>query len=245
MQKIFERFAPFLLLSSIVLAFFVGVLWQKVRGLEGSGTKTLGQSATNSPSVSSPLAVANLKSYAKDLKLDSKKFDTCLDEGKYAQKVKDDLAYGQNVGVSGTPSFFVNGHLIVGAQPYEVFQKTFDFILNGGDWDKPTADLEAVSAKATQVETGESPQEGSPNAKIVMIEFSDFECPYCSKFYTQTYSEIKKNYVDNGKVQVYFRQFPLTFHQYAQKAAEASLCANEQNKFWEFHNRMFTEMGKS
>jgi protein-disulfide isomerase len=69
------------------------------------------------------------------------------------------------------------------------------------------------------------------------VEFSDFECPYCGGLFP-TLKQVEKEYGD--KIRIVYRQFPLNnIHQYAQKAAEASLCANDQKHFWEFHDSMF------
>jgi protein-disulfide isomerase len=67
-----------------------------------------------------------LKKYAGELSLDQKKFDECLDSGKYESEVQNDMSEGGSYGVSGTPSFFVNGQLLVGAQPYSEFKKIID-----------------------------------------------------------------------------------------------------------------------
>lgn len=83
------------------------------------------------------------------------------------------------------------------------------------------------------------PVEGSKNALVTIVEFSDFQCPYCGKFAIETLSQIKTNYIDTGKVKVVYKDFPLSFHENAQKAAEAAQCAFEQNKFWEFHDKIF------
>lgn len=72
------------------------------------------------------LDVNNLKQYAKDLGLDSSKFDNCLDSGKYTEEVQKDLADGQSLGVSGTPAFFINGRLVSGAQPFSAFKQVID-----------------------------------------------------------------------------------------------------------------------
>ena len=77
---------------------------------------------------------------------------------------------------------------------------------------------------------------GSSDAKVTLVEFSDFECPYCSRA-ADTLNEVKKAFGD--KVHFIFRQFPLGFHKNAQLAAEASLAANAQGKFWEYHDLMF------
>jgi protein-disulfide isomerase len=80
---------------------------------------------------------------------------------------------------------------------------------------------------------------GDKDAPITIIEWSDFECPYCTKFYSQTLGQIEKEYIDTGKVKFVYRDFPLRFHANAQKAAEASKCAGDQGKFWEMHDILF------
>lgn len=82
---------------------------------------------------------------------------------------------------------------------------------------------------------------GDDDADVTIVEFSDYECPFCARFYSQTLSEIKKNYIDTGKVKLIYRDFPLGFHQQAQKAAEAAECAGEQDKYYEMHDLLFTE----
>lgn len=74
----------------------------------------------------SALSVDNLKQYAADLKLNAAKFNSCLDEGKYAEKIQAQMAAAQAAGVSGTPGTFVNGQLVKGAYPYETFKQIID-----------------------------------------------------------------------------------------------------------------------
>jgi protein-disulfide isomerase len=80
------------------------------------------------------------------------------------------------------------------------------------------------------------PAVGPASAPVTIVEFSDFQCPFCGRL-APTIEQVKQKYGD--KVRIVFRQFPLNFHQFAQKAAEASLCANEQGKFWQMHDAMF------
>ncbi len=94
------------------------------------------------------------------------------------------------------------------------------------------------------VKAGELPPLGDKNAKIVMIDFSDFECPFCKKYFDETYAQIKKDYIDTGKIVYYYRHFPLDFHPAAKPAALASECANEQGKFWEYHDLVFKDQAK-
>jgi protein-disulfide isomerase len=85
---------------------------------------------------------------------------------------------------------------------------------------------------------------GNANAKVTIVEFSDFECPYCRSFFIGAYPELKKNYIDTGKVKLVFRHFPLSFHVGARPAALAAQCAGDQGKFWEMHDKIFSEQQK-
>lgn len=90
------------------------------------------------------------------------------------------------------------------------------------------------------------PTLGDKNAKVTIIEFSDFQCPFCRSFWGGSLSQIKTQYIDTGKARLVYKQFPLTdIHPGAKVAAEASLCAFEQGKFWEFHDKVFGEQGKN
>ena len=90
------------------------------------------------------------------------------------------------------------------------------------------------------VSSDDDPFLGSPEAPITIIEFSDFECPFCKRFFDGTLKDIITNYVDTGKVKYVLRDFPLSdIHPDAEIAAEAANCANEQDKYWEFHDLLF------
>jgi protein-disulfide isomerase len=80
---------------------------------------------------------------------------------------------------------------------------------------------------------------GKPDAKVALVVYSDFQCPYCGQFARNTLPTIQKQYVDSGKVLLAFRELPLDIHPFAQKAAEGALCAGRQGKFWLFHDALF------
>lgn len=85
----------------------------------------------------------------------------------------------------------------------------------------------------------DDPVKGNTDAPITLVEFSDFQCPYCARFWKDVLPQIEENYVKTGKVKLVYRDFPLPFHQQAQPASVASQCAHEQGKFWEMHDVIF------
>lgn len=87
--------------------------------------------------------------------------------------------------------------------------------------------------------TSDDHVKGDKDAKVTIIEWSDFECPFCARFYTETLGQIDEQYIKTGKVKLIYKDFPLSFHPQAQKAAESSECAADQEKFWEMHNLLF------
>jgi protein-disulfide isomerase len=87
-----------------------------------------------------------------------------------------------------------------------------------------------------QVDTADSPARGPADAPVMIVEFADFECPFCAKS-ESTLRALDAKY--EGRVRWVFRQMPLPMHPKAPKAAEAALCADDQGKFWEFHDRLF------
>ncbi len=103
---------------------------------------------------------------------------------------------------------------------------------------QPTAGGPTPTVGPVDVSTDNDPALGPADAKVTVIEFSDFQCPYCARFQTDTLPQIMQNYGD--KIRFVYRDFPLTsLHQYALKAAEASECANEQGAYWEYHDLLF------
>ncbi len=79
---------------------------------------------------------------------------------------------------------------------------------------------------------------GSKEAPITMVEFTDYQCPFCQRFHLSTFGDLKKNYIDTGKVRFYSRDMPLDFHPNALRAAQAARCAAEQGQFWSLRSVM-------
>ena len=98
--------------------------------------------------------------------------------------------------------------------------------------------------KKVEVSVDDDPALGNKKAPVTVIEFSDFECPFCRSFWRDTLPLIKSTYIDTGKVRFVYRDFPLSFHPGAQVAAEAAECAEDQGKYWEMHDKIFQEQDK-
>ena len=107
----------------------------------------------------------------------------------------------------------------------------------------PSAPQAAPQAPSpVDVEIGDAYVKGNKNAEVTIIEYSDFECPFCARFYTQTFGQLEKEYIDTGKVKLAFKHLPLPFHANAQKASEAAECAGEvegTDAFWDMHDAIF------
>lgn len=87
----------------------------------------------------------------------------------------------------------------------------------------------------------DSPQLGAQDARLVLIEFSDYQCPYCVRHYTETFKQLERDYIAAGKLRYVVAEMPIAqIHPLASKAAEAARCAREQGKFWEMHERLFS-----
>lgn len=109
---------------------------------------------------------------------------------------------------------------------------------NNNENDNADANLALPSSRG-DISADDDAVKGSANAPVTIIEFSDYQCPFCAKFFNDAFQKIDEKYIKTGKVKFVYRDFPLDFHQFAQKASEASECAREQNKFWEFNEKLF------
>lgn len=91
------------------------------------------------------------------------------------------------------------------------------------------------------VSIGDAPVKGARDAQLTMVEFSDYQCPFCKRHADQSLPQIERDYIATGKVRYVFRDFPLeSIHPQALQAAEAAHCAGEQGRYWEMHDRLFS-----
>jgi protein-disulfide isomerase len=198
---------------------------------------------------------------------DTAAYKAGLDSHKWADKVEKDLNDGKAAGVTGTPAFFVNGVFINGALPFDNYKKTIDQELQkaqakiaaGMPKSRIYAEMtkenkkNAPAAKNEQEENNredtttvfkvpvdKSPVLGSPNALVTIVEFSDFQCPYCSRV-EPTLKAIRDKYGD--KVRIVWKNEPMSFHNRAEPCAEAAVevRAEKGDKgFWAMHDELFS-----
>ena len=107
---------------------------------------------------------------------------------------------------------------------------------------QPRANPRPSIPKTASASTRGRPSLGDPDATVTVVEFTDYQCPFCSRFEASTFKKLKQTYIDTGKVRWVVLDMPLSFHKDAEFASQATHCANEQNKFWElrelfFHNQ--------
>jgi protein-disulfide isomerase len=186
------------------------------------------------------------------------KFKAALDSGKYRAQVEADSAAGSAVGANGTPTFFINGRQLVGAQPFEAFKQAIDEELakadkllssgvklenlyaklmeNAGNAPAPAEAQAPAEPPVQKIEIGKAPVKGPANAPVTIVAWSDFECPFCSRV-VPTLKQLEEEY--KGKIKVAFKHQPLPFHPNAKPAAAAAMAAHEQDKFWEYHDKLF------
>ena len=84
---------------------------------------------------------------------------------------------------------------------------------------------------------------GNPDAPVTIAMFGGYKCPYSKKFYDNTFSQLKEDYIDTGIVNFSFKNMPLDFHEYSYESAEAAECAKDQGMFWKYHNLLFANQG--
>ncbi len=211
------------------------------------------------------LSPENYKKWAQEIGVNLTKWQADVDGHKQKAAIDKDSAYGMQVGANGTPTFFVNGREISGAQPFESFKalideevKKADALLKSGvkvadlytrELDDNAKAAPAPTAAAgepadngapVKIDIGKSPMKGPANAPVTIVEFSDFQCPFCSRA-EPTITQVMDAY--KGKVRVVWKNQPLPFHPNAMPAAEAAMAAGEQGaeKFWKMHDKLFAD----
>jgi len=209
------------------------------------------------------LTTENLEKFAKEIGLNMKKFKAAIENDKYAETIKEQQALSTKLGARGTPSFFINGRNLRGAQPLASFERVIDeelkkakeLVESGTPRSKvyattiakgleaPKTAPKAAAPDANKVydipKPKNAPTKGAAKAKVVIQEYSDFQCPFCSRV-NPTMAKVMDEYGD--KVKVIWRNYPLPFHKDAHLAAQAALEVYEQkgNKgFWEYHDILF------
>jgi protein-disulfide isomerase len=101
-----------------------------------------------------------------------------------------------------------------------------------------------VQPRAGVISISGAPAMGDPAARLVLVEFSDFHCPFCRRHAREVLPQLKRDFIDSGKLLYVFRHFPIEgTHPGAPNAAQAADCATRQDKFWEFHDRLFGAAG--
>lgn len=176
------------------------------------------------------------------------------DGDKYDKKIDQSMEEASDLNARGTPHFFVNGMRLSGAQPFEKFKELIDgrlaeakkLVAAGTPRAQVYAKLMETAKGPPPPETKEvpkptaaNPSKGAANPKVVIQQFSDFQCPFCGRV-EPTIDQIEKEYGD--RVKIVWRNLPLAFHQDAPLAAEASLEAFAQKGnagFWKFHKALF------
>ena len=194
---------------------------------------------------------------ASELGLNLARFKLAMDSDKTEARIKADLAAAASFGANGTPNFFINGRQVTGAVPFEQVKPVIDEEIAKADkllasgvklTDLYAKEVEANAKAApsaptaaagvpTFIPVGTSPVRGPANAPVTIIEFSDFQCPFCGRGFN-TMKQVEDAY--RGKIKVAFKNQPLDMHANARPAAMAALAANEQGKFWEYHDKLFS-----
>lgn len=176
----------------------------------------------------------------------------CLARDQFAAAVQEDIREGNRLGVTGTPTFYINGYPIVGAQPYGTFEYAISLAEAG---ELENAFREAAEQQAAAIATAtaqaaipvdipldDAPAIGDPNAPVTIVEYSDYQCPFCWRHFQETMPQLRE-YIDAGDVRYVFKDFPIRrSHPEAQKAHEAARCAREQGgdeAYWEMHDLIF------
>jgi protein-disulfide isomerase len=191
---------------------------------------------------------------------DRKAYEQCVASGRADSRIQQSGAAAAALGFTGTPTFqFVGAksgktYTLVGAQSAETFGDWIDTLLAGKEpaeaqaQEKPalpfwaTAEGLAPDPKRPGLTVAGDRYKGNPKAKLVMVEFGDFECPACQRHALGTQPVLDARFVETGDVMWVVKHFPLRMHAQAPAAAAAAECAGSQGKFWAMHHALFERM---
>ncbi len=188
-------------------------------------------------------------SYAEEIGLDKNKFIKCVDNEETADKIAADIKEGSAAGITGTPGFIVGnldkngnvkGSVVAGAYPYEVFD-TLIKKYSGKDFDSSI--IEDYEFETGEVNIGNAPYLGNKKAPIAIVEYSDYECPFCQRHALDTGKQLEENYIKNDQVLWVFKEYPLDFHNpVATKEAMIANCALKlggNKEYFQMHDFIF------
>jgi protein-disulfide isomerase len=229
----------------VIGAFVIGYLFSEVRYLK-SGNSLNAKPSTQAQQVGDePQAeTVTLTSIFESIGANADNVKNCMSNGEFGKKVSDETAGGQKAGVNGTPGNFIvvgnnQGEAIAGALPFEQLKPILDQYVSAGK----TANTVTLTNLPTV--NDQDHLRGEKNAKITVVEYSDFDCPFCSRFHT-TMQQVLDEY--DGQVNWVYRDFPLPqLHPNAPKLAEAAECIANQNgeeAFWKFADAYYTTKGE-
>lgn len=181
------------------------------------------------------LGITEVTALAQELGLDIKQFRSAVESERYKDIIQRDQEEARAFGVSGTPTFFINGRRISGNQSFDDFKKLIDYQITGKS-NTTNAQPKTAVVGTADLNIANAPSRGAPQAAVTIVEFSDMQCPFCAR----EINALRQVLADNpGQVRWVFKHFPLSFHANSALAHEAIMAANTQGKFWEMHDAIF------
>lgn len=194
-----------------------------------------------------------MKAYARETGLDEAKFSQCVSDPDNVAALNASLKSGSALGVTGTPTFFINNKKLVGAQPIALLNEIIDAELKGSPTtlDGYSPALKSLAANNppgfaildTKPDITGAAFEGNPKAKVVVAEYSDFQCPFCKQWTETSLRQLRSELGDD--VALAFLHFPIVqIHPNAGNASLVAICAGEQGKFWEMHDLLFARQSE-
>ncbi len=146
-------------------------------------------------------------------------------------------------------NYVLVGLLVIGAYFLGSYKTRYDLLKSGqaNEQEKTAKVQQPKEEKKTELTKEEWKEitakpfavKGKKDAPVTIVEFTDYQCPFCGRYVKEAYQNIIKDYVDKGKVRYILRNLPLPFHKHSEDAAVAAYCAGKQGKYWEMHDKLF------